>query len=294
MTQLRYHHVDVFSPRPYAGNSLSVFSGAAPLSTGQMLAITQEMRHFESIFLQATESTRRFRARVFDLVEELDFAGHPILGAASVAHSVLTESETEEWVFELNHKTVTVTTRRTANGFSALLDQGTPSFHGELPHHRRAEFAAALNLEPGDLSERFTPEVVSTGLRYLVVPVDSGLDRVRVVARNFDALLSSVNAQYAYVVDLQQLEGRHWTNDGLLEDIATGSGAGTAAAYLVRHGVIEPNVERILQQGRFAGRPSEIRIQANGTRADIRNVLVGGDVTLVGHGSLHVLPAKAA
>jgi trans-2,3-dihydro-3-hydroxyanthranilate isomerase len=95
-------------------------------------------------------------------------------------------------------------------------------------------------------------------------------------------------------VDLQQLEGRHWTNDGLLEDIATGSGAGTAAAYLVRHGVIEPNVERILQQGRFAGRPSEIRIQANGTRADIRNVLVGGDVTLVGHGSLHVLPAKAA
>jgi trans-2,3-dihydro-3-hydroxyanthranilate isomerase len=294
MTPLRYHHVDVFSPRPFSGNSLSVFSGAAPLSSAQMLTITQEMRHFESIFLQSTESTRRFRARVFDLVEELDFAGHPILGAASVVHSVLTESETEEWTFELNHKTVTVTTRRTESGFSALLDQGTPSFHGELPSHRRAEFAAALNLEAGDLSERCAPEVVSTGLRYLVVPVESGLDRVRVVARNFDALLASVNAQYAYVVDLPQLEGRHWTNDGLLEDIATGSGAGTAAAYLVRHGVIEPNCERILRQGRFAGRPSEIRIQANGTRAEIRNVLVGGDVALVGHGSLHVLPASAA
>jgi trans-2,3-dihydro-3-hydroxyanthranilate isomerase len=294
MTQLRYHHVDVFSPRPYAGNSLSVFSDATTLSAGQMLEITQEMRHFESIFLQATDNARRFRARVFDLVEELDFAGHPILGAASVVHAVLTESETEEWMFELNHKTVTVTTHRTPAGFRALLDQGTPSFHGELPSHRRAEFAEALSLRPSDLSERCPPEVVSTGLRYLVVPVERGLDRVRVVARNFDALLASVNAQYAYVVDLDQLEGRHWTNDGLLEDIATGSGAGTAAAYLARHGEIETNREYVLKQGRFAGRPSEIRIQANGTRAEIQTVLVGGDVALVGQGSLHVLPVRTA
>src|SRR6185312_2397526 len=113
-----------------------------------MLAITQEMRHFESIFLNATDDTRRFRARVFDLVEELEFAGHPIIGAASVVHSLLGESETQEWVFELNHKSVTVTTRRTPTGFSAVLDQGAPSFHGEFPRRRRAELATALNLEP--------------------------------------------------------------------------------------------------------------------------------------------------
>jgi trans-2,3-dihydro-3-hydroxyanthranilate isomerase len=294
MTQLRFHHVDVFSRRPFSGNSLSVFSGTSELTAGQMLAITQEMRHFESIFLEATESPERFRARVFDLTEELDFAGHPLIGAASVVHSVLNESEVAEWVFELNHKTVTVTTRRTPTGFSALLDQGKPSFHGELPRERRAEFAAALNLSSDDLSREHAPEVVSTGLRYLVVPVESGLEHTRVVARNFHDLLASVNAQYAYVVDLKQLEGRHWTNDGLLEDVATGSGAGTAAAYLVRHGVIEPNRERILKQGRFALRPSEIRIQANGVRDDIRNVLVGGDVVLVGQGALSVLPVKAA
>ncbi len=294
MNQLRYHHVDVFSSRPYSGNSLSVFPDAASLSSEQMLAITQEMRHFESIFLEPTDSARRFRARVFDLVEELDFAGHPLIGAASVAHSVLNECETAEWAFELNHRTVTVTTRRTQTGFSALLDQGAPTFHGELPCARRAEFAAALNLEPGDLSDRLPPEVVSTGLRYLVVPIESGLDRARIIARDFEDLLESVGAQYVYVVDVRMLEGRHWTNDGLLEDVATGSGAGTATAYLVRHGVKEPNEEWILKQGRFTGRPSEIRVQADGTRAGIRNVLVGGDVALVGQGTLHVLPAKPA
>jgi trans-2,3-dihydro-3-hydroxyanthranilate isomerase len=87
------------------------------------------------------------------------------------------------------------------------------------------------------------------------------------------------------------MEGRHWTNDGLLEDVATGSGAGTATAYLVRHGVREPSTEWILQQGRFTGRPSEIRVRANGTPAAISNVLVGGDVALVGQGTLNAIPA---
>lgn len=290
MAPLTYQHVDVFAPHPYSGNSLSVFPDAADLSAEQMLAITQEMRHFESIFLEEVDSARHFRARVFDLVGELDFAGHPIIGAASVLHSLSADSETAQWLFELNNKTVTVTTHRTAAGFSALLDQGAPVFLGELPHNRRAEFAAALNLKEKDLSERFAPEVVSTGLRYLVVPLVSGLDRARIVDREFEGLLASVNAQFVYVVDLQELEGRHWNNDGLLEDVATGSAAGTVVAYMTRHGRTEPNKEWILKQGRFTGRPSEIRLQANGTRADIRNVVVGGDVALVGRGVLNTLP----
>lgn len=290
MTHLAYLHVDVFSPRPFSGNSLSVFPEAAGLSAAQMLAITQEMRHFESIFLEATNSARRFRARVFDLISELNFAGHPIIGAASALHSTLEKDETAEWVFDLNEKSVTVTTRRTPTGFTALLDQGMPQFFGTLAHDRREEFAAALNLDTHDLSERFVPEVVSTGLRYLVVPIESGLDRARIVSRDFERLLASVNAEFVYVVDVHQLEGRHWNNDGLLEDVATGSGAGTVAAYMARHGRTEPNREWVLRQGRFMGRPSEIRVQANGSRAELRNVLVGGDVALVGRGTLYKLP----
>jgi trans-2,3-dihydro-3-hydroxyanthranilate isomerase len=128
-------------------------------------------------------------------------------------------------------------------------------------------------------------------LRYLVVPIESGLERARIVSRDFERLLASVNAEFAYVVDVHQLEGRHWNNDGLLEDVATGSGAGTVAAYMARHGRVEPNREWVLRQGRFVGRPSEIRVQANGSRAELRQVLVGGDVALVGNGTLHMLPA---
>ena len=82
--QLDYVHVDVFGDRPYSGNSLAVFPEAAGLSAAQMLRITQELRHFEAIFLAPMPDTTAIPARVFDLFEELPFAGHPVLGAAAV------------------------------------------------------------------------------------------------------------------------------------------------------------------------------------------------------------------
>ena len=79
----RYYHVDVFTDVAYTGNSLAVFVDPPPLDSGQMLRITQELRHFETIFVTTLAEPGAVRARVFDLFSELDFAGHPVLGAAA-------------------------------------------------------------------------------------------------------------------------------------------------------------------------------------------------------------------
>ena len=290
MDSLAYHHVDVFAPRPFTGNSLTVFPDAQGLSAMQMLAITRELRHFESVFLHATDTADTYRARVFDMIEELDFAGHPIIGAAGVLHDLKGSTSEQTWSFVLNTKTVTVKTSCSECGYSALLDQGRPDYLGEVPGARLAEFAAALNLDRSDLASRFPPGVVSTGLRYLILPIEHGLDRARITHRDFGSLLATIGAQFVYVLDVNALEGRHWNNDGLLEDVATGSGAGTVGAYVVRHGRIPANQEFVLQQGRFAGRPSEIRVMGIGSRSDVRSVLVGGEVARVGRGVLQSLP----
>ena len=78
----RYHHVDVFADAAYTGNSLAVFLDPPPLRVGQMLAITRELRHFETIFVTTLTEPDTVQARVFDLSGELGFAGHPVLGAA--------------------------------------------------------------------------------------------------------------------------------------------------------------------------------------------------------------------
>jgi len=80
------------------------------------------------------------------------------------------------WTFQLRAKTAKVMTERIGEGFRALLDQGRPEFLGEARSTRREEFAAALNLKVGQLSRDLPLEVVSTGLRYLIVPLEEGLE----------------------------------------------------------------------------------------------------------------------
>src|SRR6202522_753554 len=102
---LEYRHVDVFSQRPYGGNSLAVFPESRGLTTQQMLPITQELRHFEAIFLEPTDDRSFVRARVFDLFGELAFAGHPIIGAAAVLHHSSGQEQRCNWRFRSEEHT---------------------------------------------------------------------------------------------------------------------------------------------------------------------------------------------
>src|SRR5260370_37901065 len=101
MKPIPYYHVDVFSDRPFSGNGLTVFTESEGLSKSAMLKLTQEMRQFESIFLQRIDSTD-VRAYIFTCEEELDFAGHPVLGAAATLHDLYQpEKQKAEWQFTL-------------------------------------------------------------------------------------------------------------------------------------------------------------------------------------------------
>lgn len=293
MTPFVFHHVDVFSARPFSGNSLAVFPDSDGLDGLQMSAITKELRHFESIFIDSTADDRVVHARVFDLMEELDFAGHPVLGAACVLHALRGTREAEQWTIHLKARTVHVRTRRHDAHFQADLDQGHAEFLGTVGPQYDGRIAAALGIRTTQFDARFRPEVISTGLRYLVVPVTTdGLEDASIVDASFVPLLEELGAQFVYVLDAAGMEGRHWNHIGGLEDVATGSGAGCVAAFLRRHALIADGISVTLRQGRFTGRPSELQLTAFGEGMDIRSVRVAGDVSFVGVGQLQVLPEK--
>jgi trans-2,3-dihydro-3-hydroxyanthranilate isomerase len=288
VVNLAYSHVDVFSQSPFGGNSLPVFPDARDLSAEQMLRITQEMRHFEAIFLQPTGQPDTVGARIFDLFDELPFAGHPIIGAAAVLHKRSGAAGAQSWRFQLPSKTVEITTEVTAGGYSGLLDQGAPEFLGSMDDG--SQVASAFNLAPHDLAPDLPMEVVSTGLRYLIVPVRPGaLARAR-ISRDITELLRGANAQFAVLLDESAVEVRHWNNDGIIEDVATGSAAGTIGAYRLRHGLVRGGDTFILNQGQFTGRPSKLRVLPEGNANRVETVKVGGDVSFVGHGMIEALP----
>lgn len=69
-----------------------------------------------------------------------------------------------------------------------------------------------------------------------------GLENVKVVTNELGQMLAEIGAKFAYILQVSQLEGRTWDNDGRVEDIATGSAAGPVGAYLIRHGIKQPNI----------------------------------------------------
>lgn len=97
-------------------------------------------------------------------------------------------------------------------------------------------------------------------------------------------MLENVGAKFSYVVDLSKYEGRSWDNEGVFEDIATGSAAGPFGAYLVKHGYLNSNENIMIHQGRFLGRPSVMQVYVENEQS----VYVSGSVILVAKGTVYL------
>ncbi|MBB4636665.1 PhzF family phenazine biosynthesis protein [Longimicrobium terrae] len=88
----RYQQVDVFSPTPFLGNPLAVVLDGEGLSTEEMARISSWTNLSETTFLlPPTTPEADYRVRIFSLVRELPFAGHPTLGSC---HAWLTAGGT--------------------------------------------------------------------------------------------------------------------------------------------------------------------------------------------------------
>jgi trans-2,3-dihydro-3-hydroxyanthranilate isomerase len=283
-----YSQADVFNHTPFAGNGLAVFTDATGLDATEMVRLANEMRQFESIFLQPGVDAATVAARIFTMEEELPFAGHPVLGAASVLHATRQPDAAEAtWHLALPARIVTVHTERHPQWFTATMDQGHADFGAVAPPEYRTRVLAALNLTEANVPTTPPLQMVTTGLPYLIVPVHDGLERAHIVQPPIAELLGEVGARFVYVLDVARREGRTWNNTGLMEDSATGSAAGPAGAYLVRHGLARADETITLHQGRFVGRPSELHVHVTEAGNDL-TVAVSGDVVLVGSGIIHV------
>lgn len=279
---MQYYHVDVFSKGPLTGNGLTVLVCNQFPEPETMLCIAQEMKQFETIFLKKL-CDYEYIARIFTKEEELDFAGHPILGAAAVIHRTQVGSEKAEILFHLNSKDVAVTSVAIdgKQEYSCSMNQGTAQTIEAISASDYPMLIEPLGLGIDDLASSYPLQVVTTGLPYLIVPIRRGLEHTGIFSPDYESLLASYGAKFVYVFALDAMEGRTWDYCGL-EDVATGSAAGPLGAYLCEHGICREGEEIILHQGRFVGRNSELRVlksRKTGT------MMVSGNVSIIAEGT---------
>jgi trans-2,3-dihydro-3-hydroxyanthranilate isomerase len=287
---LEYRLCDVFSSTPLEGNQLAVFLDASSLSTHEMQALARETNLAETTFIlrrdAAVEREQGVRVRIFTTREELPFAGHPTLGTAATIRAAFPEFEqAERIILDLNAGHVPVSFPRDRNSSGAAFGEMTQPEPVLGSVHEIAAIAPLLGLRKEDCATQ--PQTVSTGLPFCIVPLQSveALGRLRVDLAASERYFQGRDAKFFYVIAPEApgvWRARMQFYNG--EDPATGSAAGCAIAYLVRHGIAAPGEQLHIRQGVEIHRPSDLYVSANSISGKITDVRVGGSTVLVAKG----------
>jgi trans-2,3-dihydro-3-hydroxyanthranilate isomerase len=273
-----YVVVDAFATEPLLGNPVAVFFDADDIPSERMQRIGREMNLSETTFVLSPGGIGDARVRIFTPVNELPFAGHPLLGTAiaiglrTAADRLLLETAMGAIPFELD---------RDDGGtvVAARMRQPVPEWK---PFEEAEELLAALGVTGSTLPV----EVYHNGPRHVFV----GMESV--------PALSALHPDHRALSRFPDLavncfagSGHRWRSRmfspayGVVEDAATGSAAGPLAIHLARHGRAPYGTGVEILQGVEIGRPSLMFARAVGVGEDVDLVEVGGNGALFARGT---------
>ncbi len=301
---LKFYQADVFTGQAFGGNPVAVFPDAQGLTDDQLQQIAREMNLSETVFvLPPTDVAAVVRLRIFTPIQEIPFAGHPVLGTfyvlAKLGLIAVTDGVTRV-MQECNIGLFPVELHARGGQITrVVMTQPKPLFLGPVDEPDDLFYIAeALGLSKSQIVDTKKPVmVVSTGLPVVIVPIRT-LTAVRSIVPDAAAIVEvceRVGTNGILVFTTMTVEDHATVHTrmfapaiGILEDPATGSASGAMGAYLVHNGLVEvgPMTELIVEQGYEIERPSRILVQVESDDDAIQSVKVGGQVVMVVEGTL--------
>jgi trans-2,3-dihydro-3-hydroxyanthranilate isomerase len=274
-----YVVVDAFSRRPLEGNPVAVFFAADDLTGDQMQRIANEMHLSEVTFVLSARNDGDYWIRIFTPVNELPFAGHPLLGTAVALGQKLDSARLS---LETAMGTIPVEIGDDCGAVTVRMRQPVPTWE---PYERADELLAALGVD----TSTAPVEAYRNGPRHVFV----GLPSI--------AALSALRPDHRGLAEFPDMaancfagSGRGWRARmfspayGVVEDAATGSAAGPLAIHLARHGFADYGRRIEIWQGVEIGRPSLMLATAMGDGENVHSVDVAGHGTVVARGTIFV------
>jgi len=266
-----------------------------------MQNLAHEMNLSETVFVLPSEKALR-RLRIFTPMQELPLAGHPVVGTWNLLAQLGITQQIENGVIKIEQElklgVLPVEIEfRDSKPFKVVMTQGKFEASEIVFDQQEIEKLAGglgLNVSDLNLSENLPVQVVSTGIKALAVPVISleALSRCRINS----SLLSEVYLArgaigcYAFTFETKEksskVHARFFApDDGIAEDAATGSAAGSLSGYLVYHQAIADKTFTI-EQGDFMKRPSRIFAEVSGEKENVERVKIGGSSIVVAKGEI--------
>lgn len=269
-----FKQVDAFTNVKFKGNPLAVFFSADDLSTEQMACMSAWTNLSEATFVQKPTSEHAdYKVRIFNLRNELPFAGHPTIGTChALLEAGLIKPTDGKVIQECEAGLVELHVSETVPQVITF----------QLPHSIRRELNAD---QISDVAESLGVDNVINVAAYDVGPVWLTVQLVdaETVLRlmpDMEVLkkLSSELKVLGFQVVGKYSEGHYETRTfapviGVNEDPVCGSGSGATGAHL-RDAENQQGVIR-LSQGRVLGRDGEITVTIGS------NIFVGGSAVTV-------------
>lgn len=276
-----YAVVDAFAQRPLTGNPVAVFFDSDDLTADQMQRIAREMNLSETTFVLRPRQDGDVHVRIFTPVNELPFAGHPLLGTA-----------------------IALGGRTDADRLRIETAMGVIPFELEREHGKKVVAASMRQpvpvWEPFDRAEELLDAL---GVRESTLPVEIYRNGPRHTLVGFESVeaLSKVDPDHRALAAFPDMAanciagyGSSWRNRmfspayGVVEDAATGSAAGPIAIHLARHGLAAYGQRIEITQGVEMGRPSPMRALVHGEGDRVDSVEVAGHGVVSIEGVLYV------
>jgi trans-2,3-dihydro-3-hydroxyanthranilate isomerase len=304
MSDKRFIIADVFTEQQFGGNQLAVFTDGTGLDTETMQNIAREMNYSETTFILPPEAGSDFHLRIFTPVEELPFAGHPLVGSGYV----IVAEKMKDW--SEPHTSVKIETGvgeiivnvETQNGKAGFSQMTQPLPVVKSTWTDIARLAKALALEVSDIESTNLPaQLLFNGIPVLMIPVASlqAVKKIKVDFNALEAISIEVGAKTVMAFTMETVAPTSTAHcrvfapvEGILEDAATGSANGPLGFYLVHHKLVktEATAKIVSEQGFEMHRPSIINIEVDvdASLNEVTGVRVGGGVVLSGYGVIHI------
>ncbi|AIF50752.1 PhzF family phenazine biosynthesis protein [Pelosinus sp. UFO1] len=266
-----------FAKTKDGGNPAGVVLQADGLSDEEMLDIAQQVGFSETAFVQKSEKAN-YKVRFFTPNSEVELCGH-----ATIATFALLKNKKMIDDGILCQETKAGILNIDVDHDKIYMNQNTPEYLNIIDKN---EITESLNITQNDFISHLPIQIVSTGLKDIMIPVKS-LDRLFSIKPDYKkiaALSKRYNIIGFHVFSLETKfdSTAHCRNFAPLyninEESATGTSNGALACYLYNHGVInqEQSSELVFEQGYSMKKPSEILVRLKIDNNKICEVKVGG------------------
>lgn len=275
--------LNAFSNSVTGGNPAGVVPEASLLNEPEMQQIAKHLGHSETAFVQKSDAAD-FKVRFFTPVAEVDLCGHATIATFSlllrlglVAPGCYTQ-ETKAGILNIE----------IADSGEVFMTQNLPIFAEQID---RKAIADSLNIEVDTLHPDLLPQIVSTGLRDILIPVrdlrslisiEPSFDKVTKISQKYNVV-----GYHLFSLETMFGNAAHCRNLAPLFDIpeesATGTASGALSCYLFAQGIINSSqaANLVFEQGYSMERPSEIKARLKVFESSITGVEVGGVACLV-------------